>query len=81
MLVSFMAVYTLLRWYTNSIGGIYCIKKIMLGFALGLMSVAGGVDQNIPLSMFLLVGIEAGFLCLRYRYEMLTHSLSLLCCK
>jgi len=53
----------------------------MLGFALGLMSVAGGVDQNIPLSMFLLVGIEAGFLCLRYRYEMLTHSLSLLCCK
>jgi hypothetical protein len=56
-IVLLMAVYTFIRWYTNSIAGIYCLKRMLLGFALGLTSVAGGIDQNVPLAVFMLIGI------------------------
>lgn len=51
----------------------------MLGLTLALVSQCGGVDQNVALTLSLLIAIEMFFLFLRYRTEFLTPYLSSLC--
>ena len=68
--------YTVIRAYTNRIGGLYCLKRVMLGLSLGLVSYQGGVDQNIVITLLLLLIIEIAFTVMRYRIEFVTNYLS-----
>lgn len=71
-----MIIFTVVRTYTNRIGGLYCLKRILLGISLGLVSYKGGVDQNIALTLLLLIFIEIAFTTMRYRVEFVTNYLS-----
>lgn len=71
-----MLVYTVIRTYTNRIGGLYCLKRMLLGLSLGLVSYKGGVDQNILVTLLLLILIEIAFTVMRYRVEFVTNYLS-----
>ena len=51
-----IVVYTIIKWYLNSIGGIYCFKRLLLGVILGAISSLGGIDDNLPLTIVLLLG-------------------------
>ena len=48
----------------------------MLGLSLGLVSYQGGVDQNIVITLLLLLIIEIAFTVMRYRIEFVTNYLS-----
>ncbi len=67
--------YTVLRWYSTRIGGIYCAKRIALGLVFGIASSKGGIDKNVPLTILLLIGLEVIFLFLRRRYELISDRL------
>jgi hypothetical protein len=55
ILFSFVLIYSCLRIFTNRIGALYCFKRLFLGASLGFISQNGGIDQNIALSLLLLV--------------------------
>jgi len=55
--MTIIVVYSIARFNANRIGGIYCFKRIALGLALGLVSILGGIDQNIVVSLILLLSI------------------------
>lgn len=71
-----MIAYTVIRAYTNRIGGLYSLKRILIGISLGLVSYKGGVDQNIALTLLLLIFIEIAFTVMRYQVEFVTNYLS-----
>ena len=48
----------------------------MLGLSLGLVSYQGGVDQNIVITLLLLLIIEIAFTVMRYRIEFVANYLS-----
>jgi hypothetical protein len=79
MALAGVVVYCLLRAYASRVAGIYCLKRVLLGLALAVVSQCGGVDQNVALTLSLLIVIELFFLLLRYRTEFLTHYISSLC--
>lgn len=73
--LALIMIYAVIRTYTNRIGGLYCLKKILLGLSLGLVSYQGGVDQNTVLTLLLFLVIELGFAIMRYNMEFVTDYL------
>lgn len=71
--------YCCLRAYASRVGGVYSLKRVLLGLALAMASECGGADQNVALTLSLLIAIELLFVVLRYRTEFVTHYLSTLC--
>lgn len=56
ILILLMVIFTIVKWYTNRIGGIYCAKRVVLGVCLAAVSCLGGVNDNLPACiLFLLV--------------------------
>jgi hypothetical protein len=79
ILLAAVVVYCCLRTYASRVGGVYSLKRVLLGLALAVASECGGVDQNTALTLSLLITIEILFVVLRYRTEFVTHYLSTLC--
>jgi hypothetical protein len=57
VIASIILIYSCLRMHTNRIAGIYCLKRLGLGLALGLVTHLGGIDKNIGLGIALMIAI------------------------
>ena len=55
VLLVLMILYTLIRWKVNVFGGIYCFKRLIFGCSLAFISVSGGIDSNLGLTVGLLL--------------------------